>query len=219
VAQVSGERSAPAARAEKTVKSEKPEKSESEAPRRRRNAAQTRQQLLHVARVRFIRDGYAATTVRDIADDAGVNVALINRYFTSKEGLFEACMGMAVTDINRDTEDLTLEQMATRMANKIAEGAHESRLQDSLMLLLRTSGDDHINDMRRDILHAVSEKFATAAGSPGDEQTLLRAQIMLATAIGMTLMRSSLRLSPIAEAEERDLIGPLTDVMNALLPR
>ncbi|RAO34122.1 hypothetical protein PSN13_02989 [Micromonospora saelicesensis] len=27
-------------------------------------------------RQRFARDGYAATTVRDIADDAGVNVAL-----------------------------------------------------------------------------------------------------------------------------------------------
>src|SRR5262249_4490858 len=51
---------------------------------RRRDAATTRQLLLDAARQRFAIDGYAATSVRDIAHDAGVNVALINRYFTSK---------------------------------------------------------------------------------------------------------------------------------------
>jgi AcrR family transcriptional regulator len=39
-----------------------------------------------------MRDGYAATSVRDIAADADVNVALINRYFRSKAGLLEACL-------------------------------------------------------------------------------------------------------------------------------
>jgi AcrR family transcriptional regulator len=43
---------------------------------RRRNAAQTRQAPLNAARTRFARDGYASTTVRDIADDAGVNALL-----------------------------------------------------------------------------------------------------------------------------------------------
>src|ERR1700744_3072446 len=57
---------------------------------RHRDADETRQRLLQAARQRFAQDGYAATTVRDIAMEAGVNVALINRYFTSKEGLFEA---------------------------------------------------------------------------------------------------------------------------------
>ena len=70
------------------------------APRpRRRDAASTRQLLLDAARRRFARDGYAATTVRDIADDAGVNVALISRYFDSKEGLFEACLAAAVDEL------------------------------------------------------------------------------------------------------------------------
>jgi AcrR family transcriptional regulator len=189
-----------------------------QTPRRRRNAAETRQLLLHVARVRFIRDGYAATTVRDIADDAGVNVALINRYFTSKEGLFEACLGMAVTDINRNVDNLTLDQITARMANKITAGTDEGRLQDSLMMLLRTSGEERVNVMRREILLAVSEKLAAAAGRPADAETLLRAQIVLATAIGITLLRTSLRLAPITSADEQDLTGPLTDMVNALLP-
>src|SRR5687768_16792368 len=65
---------------------------ETPVARPRRDAARTRRRLLEAARRRFARDGYATSTVRDIADDAGVNVALISRYFTSKEGLFEACL-------------------------------------------------------------------------------------------------------------------------------
>ena len=37
---------------------------------RSRDAAGTRQLLLQAARIRFARDGYSATTVRDIANDA-----------------------------------------------------------------------------------------------------------------------------------------------------
>ncbi len=59
---------------------------------RRRDAAETRNLLLTAARSRFAANGYTATTVREIADDAGVNVSLISRYFSSKEGLFEACL-------------------------------------------------------------------------------------------------------------------------------
>ncbi|GAA3163585.1 TetR family transcriptional regulator [Nonomuraea salmonea] len=68
---------------------------------RRRDAARTRQRLLDAALKRFAHDGYAATTVRDITDDAGVNVALVNRYFQSKEGLFEACLEAASEELRR----------------------------------------------------------------------------------------------------------------------
>ena len=188
---------------------------------RRRNAAQTRQLLLDVARLRFIRDGYAATTVRDIADDAGVNVALINRYFTSKEGLFEACLGTAVTDIRDDMESMSPDAIAARIVRRITGPSDDSRLREALLMLLRTSGDERIDDMRRMVLESVTRRLATASdgtdAEPGRE-ALLRAQIVLGTAIGVTLLRSSLRLSPLASADEQELIGPLSDVINALLP-
>ena len=193
-----------------------------EAPRRRRDAARTRQLLLDVARARFIRDGYAATTVRDIADDAGVNVALINRYFTSKEGLFEACLGTAVTDIRQNLEEMSLDEIAARIVRRITEPADDAHLQDSLLMLLRTSGDERIDTMRRTVLEAVSQRLA-AAGSDSPEgsptrEAIIRAQVVLATAIGITLLRSSLRLMPLASADERELAGPVTDMINALLP-
>jgi AcrR family transcriptional regulator len=191
-------------------------------PRRPRNAARTRQLLLEVARVRFTRDGYAATTVRDIADDAGVNVALINRYFTSKEGLFEACLGMAVTDLRHEVDNMTPAAIAARIVERIAGPADDAQLQGSLLMLLRTTGDERIDTMRRTVLETVSARLAAATngareGTP-ERAALIRAQVVLATAIGITLLRSSLRLMPLADAGEEELTGPVTDLINALLP-
>src|ERR1035437_3050258 len=63
-----------------------------ERPVRRRNPQATRNRLLFAARRRFAGLGYEHTTLRDVAAAADVNVALIAHSFTSKEGLFEACL-------------------------------------------------------------------------------------------------------------------------------
>lgn len=55
-----------------------------------RNAAHTRQRILDEGRRQFAVNGYRATTVKSIADAAGVSPNLITRYFGGKEGLFLA---------------------------------------------------------------------------------------------------------------------------------
>ena len=47
--------------------------------------------LISAARV-FTEKGYAGTKTRDIAEEAGINLALLNYYFRSKEKLFEQVM-------------------------------------------------------------------------------------------------------------------------------
>lgn len=53
-----------------------------------RDAQATRTRLLLAARRAFSERGFECTTVREIASDAAVNPALINRYFGGKEQLF-----------------------------------------------------------------------------------------------------------------------------------
>jgi AcrR family transcriptional regulator len=189
--------------------------------RRRRNAARTRQLLLEVARTRFARDGYATTTVRDIADDAGVNVSLINRYFTSKEGLFEACLATAVNDVRRDADGISRDDVAAAIARRIA-GSNDERMHEALLLLLRSSGDERVDDIRRNVLRSVSEGLAAATSGQqefqDDDPLLLRAQIVLAATLGLVLLRSSVAL-PISSTTEQDLMEPLSDLVNAMLPR
>ena len=47
-------------------------------------------QIIEKAEALFASKGYEGTTVRDIADAAGVNIAMISYYFGSKEKLLEA---------------------------------------------------------------------------------------------------------------------------------
>lgn len=52
----------------------------------------TEEKIKEAARVVFTRKGYAAARTRDIAEEAGINLALLNYYFRSKEKLFDIIM-------------------------------------------------------------------------------------------------------------------------------
>lgn len=52
----------------------------------------TREALLEAAIRLFSEKGYAATTVKDISDAAGVNISLVSYHYQGKEGLYRACM-------------------------------------------------------------------------------------------------------------------------------
>lgn len=52
----------------------------------------TEEKIKNAARIIFHRKGYAATRTRDIAEEARINLALLNYYFRSKEKLFDIIM-------------------------------------------------------------------------------------------------------------------------------
>jgi len=56
------------------------------------NNLSTEEKFKEAARIVFTKKGYAATKTRDIAEEAGLNLALLNYYFRSKEKLFEIVM-------------------------------------------------------------------------------------------------------------------------------
>jgi AcrR family transcriptional regulator len=59
---------------------------------RQRDAERTRTALLNAAQTLFSTRGFANTGVREVAELAGANPALVIRYFGSKEGLFRAAL-------------------------------------------------------------------------------------------------------------------------------
>ena len=55
----------------------------------------TRAAILEAAKKLFAAKGFDAATVRDICTEAGVNIALVSRYFGSKSGLYaEVCRSL-----------------------------------------------------------------------------------------------------------------------------
>ncbi|MET0418365.1 MAG: TetR family transcriptional regulator [Actinoplanes sp.] len=183
---------------------------------RRRDAAGTRQLLLEAARRRFATDGYAATSVRDIAGEAGVNVALISRYFESKEGLFRACLVGAVDEIKRTVaEDTTLDEIGRAIAEKVA-GPHPAKKPYQLLLLLRSSGDETADRIRLEILGSFARRLAAMAGDPDDERLILHAQVVISAGLGIAIMRSA-GLQPLASAGEAELAEAIQRMVGALL--
>lgn len=188
---------------------------------RTRDADGTRQRLLDAARRRFAKDGYTSTTVRDIASDAGVNVALISRYFGSKDGLFEACLTRAGEVLRQsDGETITIQSIVQSVVDQTADSsAGDGSLQ--LLLLLRSSGDERAEQIRHSLLQTFAERMASVTGwSPevdGDNSVLLRAQLALATTLGLTLLRTSTALEPLRSATAEELGAPLADLFDTLL--
>ncbi len=84
----------------------------------------TEEKIIEAARKVFMQKGYAATRTRDIAEEAGINLALLNYYFRSKEKLFHQVMaekvqqlfGVVFPIINNDA--LTLEEKIESLVEK-----------------------------------------------------------------------------------------------------
>lgn len=52
----------------------------------------TEQKIIRAARTLFTKKGFASTRTRDIAEEAGINLALLNYYYGSKQNLFRLVM-------------------------------------------------------------------------------------------------------------------------------
>lgn len=83
----------------------------------------TEERIKEAARKLFTQKGFAATRTRDIAEEAGINLALLNYYFRSKQKLFDIIMtenfrhfvrGMSA---NFADESLTLEEKVVKVVN------------------------------------------------------------------------------------------------------
>lgn len=95
----------------------------------RRSGQATRQRILQAAILRFAQHSYESTTLRDIAADVGVDVALVHRAFGSKEDLFSSAIDPALDDSFRQATE------AQDLAAAIAERAFKPRIDAQMMIV------------------------------------------------------------------------------------
>jgi AcrR family transcriptional regulator len=70
-------------------------------------------QIIETAERLFAERGFDGTSVRDIADEAGINVAMISYYFGSKEKLMEALFELRVGSVIIRVESLIKDESLT----------------------------------------------------------------------------------------------------------
>ncbi|OLZ63817.1 TetR family transcriptional regulator [Streptomyces sp. IMTB 2501] len=168
--------------------------------------------MLHAAGSVFAERGYDAATVRDIAGRAGVNQALIFRYFGSKQALLTEVMAQGGKEQLNNTPPDRLFETALR---GVLEGGGEPDSDRLLAVYLRSIGSA---DAAPDTVRALGEEYAAAlaALSSADDSTL-RAQLAMAWLLGIGLMRVVVGQEPLASAAPEEICGHVLTALDGLL--
>ncbi|MER7506469.1 TetR family transcriptional regulator [Nonomuraea pusilla] len=164
----------------------------------RRSSEETKSEILAAARERFAADGYERATIRAIAADAGIDPAMVMRYFGSKERLFAAACAfdLRLPDVRAVPRDGVGAALARHFLDRW-------EADETLTILLRTGVTNPAAAERMREVHA-SQLVPVAVAVAGDAaQAQVRAGLAATQVLGMALCRYVLKFPPIS-AMSRD---------------
>lgn len=152
---------------------------------RPRDSAATRGALLAAARTLFAERGYDRTTVRGVAERAGVNQALLFRYFGNKESLFaEAVTAQALAPLSDGPPETLLERLVTAVFADAPDGA--------MFHAVLRSGGTPAETVRTELGAAYRAAFAAQARTDDPAEADLRATLLLAWLLGLGQVRAEI---------------------------
>lgn len=179
--------------------------------RRPHDAEASKAALLRAARELFEEVGYDRATTREIGERAGVDPALIARYFDCKEGLFLA----AIAEPGAEDEELDFEPAAlvAMLIERWDERGHSpiSRALASPALSEEMRGKA-AEVVRRRILEQL-RAILRERGVPAPE---LRAELLVALAVGVAMTRANGTLEELAAAPREAVLESLAPLVAAL---
>ena len=184
---------------------------------RRPGQSGTRAQILGSARTLFAEHGYHGTTVRAVAADAGVNLALVHHYFGSKDQLFVAAMDIPINP-------------AEIVEGLLAAGPHDEFPERLVRTFVRTWRDPDMGERLRAMLRsAAASADSGAAVRQLIEQVVLprvaialdiselRVAAMMSQLIGYAFAGMVIGAEPLASATEDEMVAVLTPTIEAYL--
>jgi AcrR family transcriptional regulator len=181
--------------------------SEARAPRGRRpGAPDTKAAILAAARERFATSGFARTSVRAIAADAGVDPALVHHYFGTKDDLFLAALELPV-----DPRKVLLPAIAggpdgaaERMLGVFLSVWDEPEMQVRLVAVFRGILDaDGERLLREGFLPVVLGPVGEALGIDRPE---LRMPLVASQMVGLIMLRYVVGVEPLASLSADDVV-------------
>ena len=167
-----------------------PDRKKVSVPQQKRNAAETRKRLLQAARRLFATANYVSVGIREIGAEAGVNPALISRYFGSKRNLFLEVASILNDEGNAALPEASpLERTNLAMSGILSDGAQSAWVTDFRITAL-SALDPHVSDVMTATYDKVREQIM---GVLAGEHTATRADLILAQLMGAALVVNLLR--------------------------
>ncbi len=154
---------------------------------RPRNAATTRGRILDSARKLFSHHGYDDVGMRDVGRAAGVDAALVSRYFGSKEELFAQVLRSCgdARDWFEGDRAVFGRELAYELVYAPPE-MDECKL-DGLLIMLRSTGSAKAAEIIR---KSAQERFYSPfINWLGGDDAELRSRLVLGILMGMALSR------------------------------
>ncbi len=199
---------------------------------RRPGRSLTRAAILDAAREAFATRGYDAVSIRGVSRDAGVDPALVHRFFGSKQSLFVAAMQLPIAP-NELVQTLLAEGIdglgERVVASLLAVYDSPAGFAPFLAILRGAISNERAATMLREFLTTEILGRIAAAAAPDEPQ--LRAALAGSQVVGLAIARYVIRLPGVADSDpallaacagatiQRYLTGPLPDRPEPLAQR
>ena len=180
---------------------------------RQRDAAATKARIQEMAALKFTQFGFDGVGIREIADAADVNVALISRYFGSKKKLFtEAILTrLSIEPLLQGPAENWPENMADFMFNKTR---NEDGI-DPLVAVLRSAGSPSIAPA---IKHIFEEKiFDRLAGELPASSARQQAALIISLLFGFDSLRRIFGVADLIRHDQKKLHQHLVHILRELM--
>ncbi|PSJ38106.1 TetR/AcrR family transcriptional regulator [Allosphingosinicella deserti] len=185
-------------------------------PPRVKNAAATREAMLAAARQRFLQESYENVGLRDIARDVGVDVALVGRYFGSKEELFKEVLRVGKKADWLDPT-VTSVELPAYLASLSTEEDDADRRQhaEGLLIMLRSASSPKAAEIIREALReSVLEPIARLL--PGKDPEI-RSSLALSVFFGTTVLRTIMAVGPLSGCDTNAMRRSMQRLLDAAL--
>lgn len=192
-------------------------------PGRPNGSPRTRDAIREAARVRFGRVGYRATTLRDVAADAGVDAALIHYYFGSKHRLLAEVLAIRTSPATILEQSLALpvDELPRAVLTGLLRAWESPVERPSLFAQVVSVGQDPaIAPLVREFIEIelarpLARRLERDGVPPADAR--VRAAAFATHILGLVFARYVLAIGPIAEADPDAVVDDLAPVLVGVL--
>ena len=180
-------------------------------PTRARESSTTRASLLDAAARMFAEHGYDVATTRQIAAAAGVDAALIARYFGSKEGLY-----LAVVEASRSSFEFQPEPVSPELYTRtlLARWLQNGGGPVAASIVRPQASERARKRLIRLLRDRFLAPFADSLPDPDPERAALTAELVAAALAGIALARSTGSLSRVEAASEEAIAEVLAEIIH-----
>ncbi|WP_329135442.1 TetR family transcriptional regulator [Streptomyces sp. NBC_01476] len=180
---------------------------------RARDSAASKQALLHAAQALFGQKGFERTTIREIGERAGVDAALIARYFGNKAELYVAAVVAEDTAARGPGAFEGLPQIADTLVSRSDERGPGPIMQ----ALIRADTSPEIRVAAGDrIARRVVDPLAAEMTARNLDRPRLRAEVAVSALYGISLGRSLGWFEEIQSVPKDELVALIVEALTAL---